>query len=474
MLGGEFTIGFGMLVWGVVLASLLLIQRSQATLGVGLVLAYFLNLGLIHLPGAYLYLDPQYALYDRNWVLLGFQQSTIAIAAFGIGAGGTIGLVRQARHSSARDEVADSRAKFNPWLHRFYLLFGLISYFVITPLARNVPTLTAVVAGLDQMLLVGICLGLWNAWQSRNWFALFFWIFTLGLLPAMTILSQGFIGYGTVALLTGLTFLASFFRPRWLVLTVGLIFIFVGLSAFVTYFRDRTEIRKIVWGGESVEERVGQVVDTFSHFEWFDPTNARHANYLDQRLNQNWLVGAAIQRLDDGKSDYKAGATIVDAAISLIPRALWSDKPVRAGSGNLVSDATGIAFDRTTSVGVGQVLEFYINFGTLGVVVGALLWGIALALLDIFASFYLASGPVRQFTLLFLVGLALNQPGGSLVDVAATAGAAIITALVVNDVLVPFFVSIFEEERPAQIEPLADPLLNDPDNTFGSFPQYPA
>lgn len=446
IIGGDFTIGYGMLIWGAVLVALLLVQRSQATLGVGLVLAYFLNLGLIHLPGAYLYLNPDYQFYNPAWISLGFEQSSYGVAAFGAGAAGTLWLLRHSRRFVTQEQLQPSQLVFNAWLHRFYVFLGLVSYFGITPLARSIPSASAIVSVLNQLLLVGICLGMWNAWHSRQWLALLFWILALGALPLMTVLSQGFLGFGAVALLTGLAFLASFFRPRWLVLLIGILFIFVGLSVFVTYFRDRTEIRQVVWENQDLSDRIGQLTQTFSDFEWFDINNRNHANYLDQRLNQNWLVGVAVERITQNKVDYRYGATVLDAALALIPRAIWPDKPVQAGSGNLVSDATGVPFAQGTSVGVGQVLEFYFNFGTIGVVVGLFLWGVVLALLDSAAAYNLSLARVRRFTLFYLVGLGLNQPGGSLVDVVGTAAAGAVAALIVNDVLAPFFVGVFEEE----------------------------
>lgn len=449
----DFNITIGGLLWLGILLVIVFTQRAQATLGVGLVLAYYLNLALIHVPGALLYLDPDYGFYKRSWIDLGFEQSTYAILAFGVGAMGTLWFLRQTRivPPMSTDEVWNSGLLFNPWLHRLYVAVGLVSFLIVTPLARNVPTFSAVVSVLNQLLLVGICMGIWNAWRSGRIRELGFWVLTLGGMPVLTIVFQGFIGYGTVALMTGLSFLASFFRPRWLILVVGIVFVVVGASAFVTYFRDRTEIRKVVWGNESLEERAVTVLETFGEFEWFDPSNRRHVNSVDARLNQNWIVGAAMENLENGGAEFKSGSTIVDAAISIIPRAIWADKPTRAGSGSLVTDATGVEFAKNTSIGVGQVLEFYFNFGTVGVVVGSFLWGVALSLLDSTASRYLIAGDARQFTIYYLIGLGLIQPGGSLVDVAATAAAAVVAALVVNDVLVPFFVGGFqEEEAPAQ------------------------
>lgn len=458
---GNFTIELGVVIWGLVLVLMLFMQRGADTLSIGLVLGYFLNLALIHLPGAMLYLNPDYQFYDRNWVVLGFEQSTWGVAAFGAGAFVTVWLLRNTRQTQVVEETEPSQKPlYNPWLYRFYVLLGLVSYFFISPLVQDVATLGAVVTALNQLLLLGICMGMWHAWQRRNWLSLTLWIGALGMLPIMTILVQGFIGFGVAALMVGLAFLASFFRPRWVVLLAGILFVFMGLSSFVTYFRDRTEIRQVVWGEQSVEDRIAQLAVTVSTFEWFNPEDPQHANYLDQRLNQNWLVGAAVQRISDGKTDLKYGSTLTDAFIALIPRALWADKPVRAGSGNLVTDVTGIKFAEGTSIGAGQILEFYINFGTPSVIVGGFIWGVALALLDALAVQSLRQSHVRAFTVAYLVGLGMIQPGGSLVDVFATCAAAFVAALAVNDLLVPFFLGVFQEPEDQTARSLSpDPSL---------------
>lgn len=436
----------GAITWLVVLGAILFVQRTQHMLGVGLVLAYFANLAMIHLPGALLYLNPEYVYFKKSWVELGFEQSTFAIVAFGVGAVGAVWLLHQTRRF-AENETPAAPVVFNPWIHRFYVMLGLVSYFVITPLTQEIPTIGAIVSVMNGILLLGICLGMWNAWQSGDLRSLLFWAMSLGVLPIMTILAQGFLGFGAAALLTGMTFLASFFRPRWLVIVLGAVFVFVGLSTFVTYFRDRTEIRSVVWGGESLEERADQLLKTFSNFEWFDLANKQQLTYIDTRLNQNGLVGAAVERVRNQKVTLRYGATMVEALIAPIPRLIWPDKPVRAGSGNLVTDATGQKFAKNTSVGVGQVLEFYYNFGAPGVVVGALLWGIVLALLDVSAARALTRGDLQRFTLFFLLGLSMIQPGGSLVDIAATAAASVAAAFVVNDLVVPFFVGAFQDAQ---------------------------
>ena len=342
----DFDIQTGVLIWIAMLGVILIFQRTQKLKSVGLVLAYFLTLALIHLTGAALYLVPEYAYNNRTWVLLGFEQSAYAIMAFGTGVAATLWLLRHASKQTAEpdERLVTQPVTVTPWLHRFYVALGLLNYFVILPLLTNIPTVGAVASVLSLFLLLGICLGMRQSWLVRNWALLGGWLLMLGALPILTILAQGFLGYGTAELMTGLTFLATFFRPRWVIPLAGIVFVLVGISVFVTYSRDRTEIRRVVWGEESFQDRVDQLVETFSDFEWFDPANSRHLNTVDVRLNQNVFVGAAVQRIQSNTMDFRNGETITDAFIAFIPRAIWQDKPTRAGSGNLVTDATGIPF----------------------------------------------------------------------------------------------------------------------------------
>jgi hypothetical protein len=81
---------------------------------------------------------------------------------------------------------------------------------------------------------------------------------------------------------------------------------------------------------------------------------------------------------------------------------------------------------------MGQVLESYINFGTPGVVTGFLIVGIVLTLIDRSARWHLQRGDASRFLLWYLPGLSLLQGGGSLVEIAATAAAALALAFIVR------------------------------------------
>ena len=89
---------------------------------------------------------------------------------------------------------------------------------------------------------------------------------------------------------------------------------------------------------------------------------------------------------------------------------------------------TGLELDPTTSWGVGSVMEFYINFGIPGLVAGFLLLGWLLGTLDRKAATAEICGDLGRVILFFLPGTALIEPLGSMVELAGSAGPALIAA----------------------------------------------
>jgi hypothetical protein len=286
----------------------------------------------------------------------------------------------------------------------------------------------------QQLIIVGLALCCWVAWRNGTKGKLIGWLFVTATLPFITIVTRGFIGYGAVAALTVLVFISGFIRPRALVLAGALIVAYVGLSVFVTYMRDRRDIRDTVWGGQSMQVRVNQLEKTLTDFEWFDLSRSEHLGQVDGRLNQSFLTGLAVSRLSDS-GEYVHGDTLWQATLALVPRALWPDKPIEAGSGNMVSEYTGLRFAPGTSVGIGHVMEFYVNFGTLGVVVGFLAMGVLVTILDVTAADRLVMNNLHGFVLWFLPGISLLQVGGSLVEATVSTVASVAVAFLANKYL---------------------------------------
>jgi hypothetical protein len=427
-----FPFAFCIVLWMVVAITIVGVHWHRTGGGTGLVLAYVLSLWTLHWVAAPLYLLPWYHYQDDSFVKLGFEQSTYALIAFGCGSLMLAPpVVRFFRGLFARSFSAAPHRS----LPTLYLCAGAGSYLLLSSLG-SVPTVTALVASGQYLFVAGLCLQCWVSWQRQERHKFLQWLSLAFTLPFITILSRGFMGYGAVATLIVCTFVAGFLRPRWKIVLASTVLLYVGFSFYVNYMRDRNEIRMTVWGGQSLRDRIGTIGTTLGTFEWFDPRSQQHLRRIDERLNQNVLVGAAVSLMQYSEN-YAYGKTIGDAVLALVPRALWPHKPVEAGSGKLVSEYTGITFREGTSVGIGQVLEFYINFGTLGVVIGFLIFGCIITLIDVIATSQLLAQNWQGFVMWYLVGISCLQVGGSLVEVFGSAGASLVSALLLNRVILP-------------------------------------
>lgn len=402
--------------------------------GVGLVCAYVINLGMLHFPGAAVYLVPWYSAKDPSAVEDGLVVTVYGIVAFAVG---SIVLGPLVTRAFGFPLYAEPSRVPEGLLPRMYIAAGL-GFFVLGRTAvGGIPTLSAIVVCGWNLVAVGLGLACLAAWQAGRRLSFFAWLTAAATLPVLTTAIQGFLGYGISALFVVLALVLTFTRvkPAWVpLIAIGL---YIGLSGYVTYMRDRSEIRDVVWQGAPIEERIGQLLDTLAEFEWFDPYDQAHLQRVEQRMNQNYLVGAAVRYLEVQNNPFARGETLWEAGLALIPRALWPGKPVKAGSGDLVTRYTGLTFDQDTSIGIGQVMEFYINFGRLGVVIGFLVLGAVLALVDRGAYQRLVAGDWQGCALWYLPGVSMLQVGGSLVEVTSSAAAAVVTAFLVNRFLLP-------------------------------------
>jgi len=397
------------------------------TPGSGLVLAYVLNLWMIHWVAPALYLLPWYDNLDQTIVEAGLEQSVYATVAFAFS---SLALAPALLNFGVLPRVT-ARRDVDGKLPRVYVGVGAGSYTLMSIGAGAIPSATAIFSTAQQLVVAGLALSCWYAWRTASTRKLILWLGLTLLLPLVTIVTRGFIGYGAVASLTVLIFLSGFIKRRAIVLVSGILLAYLGLSVFVTYMRDRADIRDTVWGGQATEVRLGQLGKTLGDFEWFDISRVDQLKVLDGRLNQSFLTGLAVSRLSD-IGGYARGDTLWEALLALIPRAIWPAKPIAAGSGALVSEYTGLRFAAGTSVGIGQVMEFYVNFGTLGVLLGFTLMGVLITTLDLAAAERLALNDLRGFVLWYLPGISLLQAGGSLVEVTVSAVASLVVAVLVN------------------------------------------
>jgi hypothetical protein len=423
------TVDLVLLQWVVIwfiAAAFVLYRRWRTNKGVGLLLTYVLMFGMLHWLGTVLYFLPW---FDSPWHELtreGSRLAAYAMIAFAVGT--EAGRWLPGRDSPRAVTIVPERKTASTRAIKIFLATGVVLYAVVTPFADTIPSLSAIAATGSLLVVTALSLTCWNAWRKKRprrfWAALV----ATSLLPLVTVAIQGFLGYGFAAMLCVFAFVASFYRPRWKVMIVGLAFAYLGASVFVTYMRDREEIRGVVWRGSGFDQRLSRISDTVRSAEWFNIYDTSQLERIHGRLNQNYLLGASVKHLEEKFVQFEEGRTLLNAALAIVPRALWPDKPITAGSGQLVTKYTGVKFAVGTSVGVGQIMELYINFGIGGVVIGFLVIGAILVRIDGKAARALHRGDARHFVLWYLPGLSLLQIGGSFVDVTSTAAGGLVVA----------------------------------------------
>lgn len=393
-----------------------ILRRDRLSLGIPV--AYLASLLLIHVPGAVAHLlDKRGVLaYGRPFTAIGIGLAALGSCFFAVGV-----WLATRRHETPIAGPAN-RTLFP----RFCFIAGAGA--AIIAVLLSIPSVEAVIERGALIWMLGVILGLRLANVQRNTLQAAKWVAVLMIYPVLMLLLGGFISYGIGAMITVLSVLVVSAKSSIRVVLGCVLASILGMSVFVAYFENREAIRGAVWGGEAVGRRVDVSVTAASDIALFDPSQDRHLQALAARLNQNYFVGLAAARIESGESSYLRGRTIWEGFLSIIPRALWPDKPMAAGSGRIVADMTGLMLSRGTSFGVGNVMEFHINFGITGVVVGFLLLGFCLARLDRLAAVAYVRGDLGMTPVYFLPAVAMIQPNGSMVEMVGGAAAALIAA----------------------------------------------
>jgi hypothetical protein len=396
--------------------ALIWISRASSV-SLGLPIAYLASLLLIHVPGAIAYLlDADGILPFRGFTQIGIWFTAIGAVCFVIGVG--------LNHWKTVPPVpvATNRTLFN----RFCLLGGWLVTTVASIIA--IPSIGAALQRGGAVWMLGIILALKSALRSKDWAMGGRWLIALTVYPILMLLLGGFLSYGVAAVVIVLSAVTVPVRSK-VRLAGGIVLASVlGISVFLSYFEHRSEIRGAVWGGASVDTRINASMGAVKDIGIFSARNPGHLHALDDRLNQNYFVGLAASRIEAGSVDYLKGRSLWEGALALVPRALWPDKPVVAGSPKIVAEMTGLSLSRGTSFGVGNVMEFQINFGIPGLIVGFLLFGFILGRLDRLAASADLTGDFGRTFFYFLPAVALIQPNGSIVEMMSGAAAAFAAA----------------------------------------------
>ena len=420
------------LIWIALAVALIVVGIGSRRDGGAFTLSYFISLSLIHVPGVLAYLGSSSYVTNEEETMLGFEMTLLGMTAFVLGASAVRLMSRQ--QSAIPNHIPARQRRYFEQLSVWMTIAGLAAYFIILPVAKLVPSLTSLVAPLTALLILGLWWQLYLGMISHDLRRTLVPFLILPILPALTTIIQGFIGFGVGWALSVVSFFFIMVRSRLLLFALTPLALYLGLSLFVTYMRDRLEIREVVWEQQAAfDDRVERLASTIINFEFLDLNNPDQILALNSRLNQNFYVGLAVQRYQEGVLDLEYGGTVPIWA--LIPRAIWPDKPDVGGGRTVVADVTGEDLAEGTSFGVGQVLEFYVNFGWPGVVVGFFAFGALFRWLDreVMKSFNHLD--IRRLFRYVMPGFVLVHPGSNLLELLVS----VVAALFVAPVLGKFF-----------------------------------
>lgn len=393
-----------------------LLRKDKMSLGIPT--AYLALLLFLHVPGALAHeLNPR-ALTAADATEAGIRYTAIGAACFVAGVWLAILYVPAS---------AGMAPPFNEQFSKFCLIGGWLFVYGLSPL-HSIPSVGAVVDKGGGIWMLGVLLGLRNAISRRQYSGALFWICAMMVYPILMLLLGGFLSYGAVSIIFVGSALMISLRSNFRVV-LGLVVVgFFGLSIFVNYFNHRDAIRQEVWGEAGLTDRIDAALEVLTDFKWFDPSDEDQALALDLRLNQNYFVGLASERLQQKQVDFLYGLSIWNGIEAFVPRIIWPEKPVTAGSGNIVAEMTGLNLSTSSSFGVGNVMEFYINFGLAGIIAGFLGLGFLIGLLDRSGAIAESQGNHRGLLLCFLPAIAIANPGVSIVEMAGGGAASYLAA----------------------------------------------
>jgi hypothetical protein len=411
--------------WIVLVAAVYFEARTRDSSG--LTMLYTANITILHLPGALTLLVPWYEYYPKIWTYKGLFLTSVGLLCFFIG----ILAARFSLHFKARAPLQFNATAVRR-LGMTLTVAGLVSTFVITLSASfaAIPGLSSIVSAVWLLGAPGLCLYFYSFIANKESVPLHGYALVL-LYPASTIVLLGFLGFGVAFILFLLCFLGMQKFASIRLLIAAPLIAFVGLSFFVNYLPVRSDVREAVANEASLDSRVTSLATTFDNFQWLDLDNFFHLKALDDRLNQNWLVGATVENLEL-KGGFIEGESLYFSLVAWVPRAIWINKPSTAGSGRMAELATGLTFDESTSVGIGHIIELYLNFGQYGVIFGMLVLGFIVAGFDLKSASNFKQNNYLFWVSWVLPGIAFTNVGGQFSECVSSAASIAIVAFVVR------------------------------------------
>lgn len=383
---------------------------------IGITITYVVFFAMAHWLPALVLLFPWYdtPLFDIELNFIGFYYSMVAIVSFALG---TVWLTKFLKSFHARLMQRSNKGVIAPTsslsdlsrLPVIYVVIGIVSTVLIFPVIYNIPTLSAFGSGVSLLFQVGMFLLLWQGFQRRSVVqVVVVWVILLTWLILQVVIS-GFLGFAASFIIAILVFHLSLLDRPFRYTLPFLLFAYIAVSFFIGYWTIRSEIRGVLWYGTepvTTSMRVNNVAILLEAFELFDVTNPEHLFPIDERLNMNHLTGRTVKRIELGVVDYSYGETFLQALTMVVPRVVWPEKPVSVGGQAIVRQYAGYGI-LSGSIAPGHLMEFYLNFGVLGVIFGFMLMGAVVGLLDEYCAQQLKIGNLFKFAIILVAALTL-------------------------------------------------------------------
>jgi hypothetical protein len=351
-------------------------------------------------------------MFTEETVLIGLLATVIGLVGFT--AGCSLATSRNRQISTANTWVllplinSAYRKKFMLWFGGFALSGFVLSHFRGS---IDIPMVSAVSLVGRNVATVIICLGAALAVHADKRRTYWGWCVLAVAIPAFYIIAWGFTSYGFFAFMVFAAFwLAVLARPDISAAKIGMgaaLLFYSMLSVFVAWMSFRDTLR--AGEDDTTSQRLNVIIDGFSKAELLSVNNFASLDWLNIRLNQYVFVGKVIEWHQIFPDLRLYGESLFIAIFAFVPRALWPGKPELGGS-QFMAKHTGMTFSQGTTFGSGPVVEFYANFGYVGVFVGFLLLGFVVRKIDLAAIHGLRQGDLFEFGRWLTVGLAFNEP----------------------------------------------------------------
>jgi hypothetical protein len=435
------SISVSAVVWGVCLfIALRFTLKGGRTVGLPIAFLVLLTLShcgaLVHLLDDYQYYYNPYLQswnYTKDTVATGLATSLIGVIAFTVGLGVANALERPRRSAVGGEAPVEAL----PRTAKIFLLTGLFAGgFGILTRAISIPGIEALIQALWNGFLaaaIGYAVYYFRLGDRRRAATTVFG--AAAFLPLWSMLLSGVLADATANTITLICFYALLVKPSLAsylrAAAVLVVFGYVAILAGTIWLQIRPQMRRGAEQGYSLEQRVSTLSDALANVDVFSGSQSQ-LEYLDMRLNQNVMIGKAVETLQQGSVGFEKGSVTAMAFLGWVPRALWPGKPERGGSAAVVK-YTGKLVTTATTFGTGPIFDAYLDFGDFSVFAVMGVYGFVLRRLDRRAGAIMTGDYSPGWVIAFMTGVAMITALNSLFFVVNSAvSAALVTWAIVS------------------------------------------